>query len=218
MSISSLPDLHSYKDPDFELYVTNCSSASLCANFLLVGLYCTTLDSSASLALVRVRKEHSSFPPRPSTLQNYWLRYGTCAKRTLFFSTQPFHHEILLAPVRVRAMWRWSSSMQLQQPSPSISTPPFHHTNWLRYVCEKNTVLFHPALPPSLILLAPVRVREEHRSSPPCPSTITNTAGSGACARRTQFFPTPPFHHKTEPVALMPLTLRSGLGCDGPYS
>jgi hypothetical protein len=56
---------------------------------------------------------------------------GTCAKRTSFFSTPPFRHALLLVPVRVRAMWRWSSSMQIQRPSPSISTPPFCHTTLL---------------------------------------------------------------------------------------
>jgi hypothetical protein len=81
------------------------------------------------LAPARERKEHRSFPPRPSTKKYYWLRYvceqcgagpvacnysdpahqspprpstiqnigsGTCAKRTPFFSTPPFHHTQLV--------------------------------------------------------------------------------------------------------------------------
>jgi hypothetical protein len=131
------------------------------------------------LRYLRVRKEHRSFPPRPSTMQYYLLRYvceqcGAGPQRpSPSISTPHFHQAILLAPVRVQAMWRWSCSMQLQRPSPSFSTPPFHHTK----------------------ILAPVRVREEYHSSPPRPSTVTDTIGSGTCAKRTPFFSTPPFHH-----------------------
>ncbi len=87
-------------------------------------------------------------PPRPSTIQN--IGSGTCARGVPLLPTPPFHHAILLAPVRVREFWRWSCSMQIQRHSPSVSTPSFHHSQkyWFRYVCEKNTVLSHPALPP----------------------------------------------------------------------
>ncbi len=139
------------------------------------------------MAPARVRREHSSFPPRPSTMQYYWLRYvcersttpphpvlppcnstgsGTCARGVPLLPTPSFHHALLLAPVRVRAMWRWSSSMQLQRPSPTFSTPPFHHTK----------------------ILAPVRVRKEHRSFPPRPSTITNYWLRCVCEKNTVLF------------------------------
>jgi hypothetical protein len=125
------------------------------------------------------------FPPCSSTIHTRWLRH-VCEKNT-FLSHPSFHHAILLAPVRVQAMWRWSCSMQIQRPSPSFSTPPFHHAILLALVCVREFWRWSSSMQiqrhsPSVSTppfhhtrnLAPVRVRNEHRSFPPRPSTITN--------------------------------------------
>ncbi len=103
--------------------------ASLMQNFCSGTCEQTTFSTLPSIIhtkmVLRVRKEHRSFPPRPSTI--HCIGSCTCAKRTPFFSTPSLRHTyIILAPVRVRKEHR--------------SFPPRPSTMkcyWLRYVCEK---------------------------------------------------------------------------------
>ena len=95
MSISALPDLQSYTDPDAELYLTNWSSAK-------------------QPSIARMQDEHRSFPSLLSPKQHYYLLQcvwkrntvplpprpfailnrigsGTCDRETPFLFTPPFH-------------------------------------------------------------------------------------------------------------------------------
>ncbi len=54
------------------------------------------------------------------------------------------------------------------------------HTKWLRHMCEKNTILFHPPFHHPLYWLQHVCEKNTvpfHHALPPC-----NTIGSGTCA------------------------------------
>jgi hypothetical protein len=110
------------------------------------------------------------------------------------------------------------STVHHKQYTPSQQVVPQIKLVWFRHVCHKNTVLIHPVLLTDL--LAPVRVRKEHCSSPPRPPTVSpctnrpiiiyrffskicsvffilhrkNSFGSGTCAIRTLFLLTPSFH------------------------
>jgi hypothetical protein len=151
-----------------------------------------------------VRKEHffSTFP-----LYINRIGSGTCAKRTLFFPTLPFHHAHCTIAQKDLAQARVRKNTVLSHPA----LPPY--TVRFGSGLRKNTVLFYPTLLPLLEIfffssfpprpstiklnLAPIRVRKEIFFST-APFYHKTKSGSGTCVKRTLFFSTPPFHHQTK--------------------